>query len=99
MGSLYFEKQPKETFFIAADFSERLAAGETILTATVSAVIAGTTTDVTTTIISSSSISGDNVNVKVKAGSSGSSYKITVLANTSSSSIYELDILMRVVEE
>ena len=99
MSYLYFDKQPSEEFFIAVDFSDRLATGETISSKTVTAINIATGVDATTTIIESSSIDGDNINIKVAAGITGNDYKITILINTSGSNILEEDVVMHVVEE
>jgi len=93
-----FTKQPSETFSVTLDFSKRLGTDETISTRTVTAVINGTSTDSTSTVINSSSISGTVIYVKVKAGTTGTVYKITVSITTSSSNVFEDEILMTVTE-
>ena len=89
-----FTKQPSERFTVSLDFSRRLGSSETISEKTVTATSSGT--DYTSTVIDSSTINGDAVEVKVKAGSDGISYKITVVITTSSDNVFEDEITMTV---
>ena len=94
-----FNKQPSETFPIAIDFSEVLGNAETISLRTVTASIHyGGSGDATSTVIDSSLISLDNVDVTVKGGTSGLTYKITTKITTSLGNISEEDVLMKVME-
>ena len=97
MSNLFFDKQPDEEFFIAVDFSDRLADGETITDKTVTAI--NIATGESAAVVNSSAIDGDNINIKVIGGTTGDDYKITVIVNTSGSNILEEDIIMHVVEE
>jgi len=99
MAKLFFDKQPSEEFFIAIDFSDRLADGETISSKIVTAVNVATGIDTTTVVINSSAIDGDDINIKVKAGTSGEKHKITVQITTSGSNILEEEVIMHVIEE
>ena len=95
-----FFKQSSEQYPIAVDFSEVLATGETITAKDVSAIVfIGTAGTATSTVIASSAISSDNVNVTVKAGTSGLTYKITVKITTSALNVYEEDVLMEVIDK
>lgn len=93
-----FIKQPAETFTIAVDFTDRMATGEALSSATVTAIDSKGATQ-TTTVIASSSVSSPNVLVRVKAGTDGERYKITVTATTSTTEVYEADVIMRVKSE
>jgi len=88
-----FEKSPSEEYSITVDFSEVLGDGETILSKTVTAYLHDR--DVTATVITSSSISGETILIKVKDGTENN-YKTTVEIVTSKSNTYEEDILMKV---
>jgi len=91
-----FTKQPSEIFSVTMDFGKMLASAETISTKTVGATLSGV--DATSTVISSSTISGSTVIVKVKAGVTGNSYKITITITTSDSNVFEDEITMTVTE-
>ena len=91
-----FVKQPSEIFPISIDFSRRLASGETISSKTVTAATGGA--DATATVITSSAINGDSIDITVKAGTDGTVYTITVKVTTSSSNVFEDEITMTVTE-
>jgi hypothetical protein len=93
-----FTKQPSELFTIAVDFTDRMATGEALASAVVTATDS-TGTDRTATVIATYSVSTPNVLVRVKAGTDGTDYKITVVATTATSEVYETDITMRVRAE
>lgn len=93
-----FTKQPSEIFTVTMDFSRRLAESETISTKTVTAIITTTLTDATDTVISSSAIDGTDVDVKVKGGTTGLSYKITIVITTSTGNVFEDEITMTVTD-
>jgi len=99
MANLYFDKQPWEAFFIAVDFSDRLETGETISSVTVTAINIATGADATATVITGSSIDGEDIEIKVKAGTTGDDYKITTKIITSSANSLEEDVIMHVIEE
>lgn len=93
-----FTKQPSELFTIAIDFTDRMATGETLASAVVTAAtVAGV--DATATVIVSSSVSSPNVLVRVQAGTDGVDYKITAVATTATAEVYEADVVMRVRSE
>jgi len=91
-------KQPSEIFSFNMDFGKMLASTETISTRTVTAVISGTSTDATSTVIDSSAISSSIIQVKVKAGATGTSYKITIKITTSTGNVFEDEVTMTVTE-
>lgn len=91
-----FLKQPSEEFTIALDFSGDLETGETIASKTVTASDLADSSDQTATIIVSSSIDGSRVRVRVRAGTNGHDYKITAVATTNLSQVYEHEVIMRV---
>ena len=88
-----FIKQPDEEYPIVVDFSAVLGDGETISTKTVTATLSDVSA--TTTVIDSSSISGDTIILTVKGGTENN-YKITVKITTSLGNVYEKDVLMNV---
>lgn len=98
----YFIKQTDEKFPIAADFSDVLATGETIVAET-SEVIAYDSgdNDVSSTILveDSKSVLESLLLAKVRAGVDGKKYKVTFKAMTSNNNIYELDIFMIIKNE
>ena len=98
----YFIKQTDEIFPIAADFSDVLATGETIVKES-SEVIAydSKDEDVSATILvsDSKSVLESLLLAKIQAGTDGKKYKITFKAATSNSNIYELDIFMIIKNE
>jgi len=92
-----FIKQPNEKYPISIDYSAVLNESETISSREVIGYLGDT--DVTAIIIDSSSISGDDILVVVKAGDAGNTYKITVRATTSDGNVYEKDVEMYVNED
>lgn len=91
-----FTKQPSEKFTINISYVNNIS-DETISSATVTAYL--NDSDVTSTIIHSTSYDDDSVNIIVKAGTAGKNYKITSVVTTTSSNIFEKDVQMRVREE
>jgi molybdenum cofactor biosynthesis enzyme len=94
-----FTKQPSELFTIAVDFTDRMATGEALATAVVTATDSAGADKTSTVIHASPSVSSPNVLVRVKAGTDGVDYKITVVATTATSEVYEADVTMRVRAE
>jgi hypothetical protein len=92
-----FSKQPNELFEFSCDFSNNLSSGETINGYTVTASHLGE--DATSTVIDSNRKDDDNVYVKVKAGTDGYDYKITVEATTSTGNVFETEVTMKVRDE
>lgn len=90
-----FSKQPSENYVIALDISERLPSGASIISSTVSAAnyIAGIMDNsVIDTLLAV--IVGTQAKVRVKAGSTGTTYKITFTLTLSDGSVLEEDVLM-----
>lgn len=102
MATDEFIKQTSEKFTIQADFSNALDTGETITLASSSVVAEDSNgDDVSDTILvpGSKSVDSQYLKIKVQAGSeSYSPYKITFLALTSLSNIYEKDAFMVIIE-
>jgi len=97
-----FTKQPSETFTIQASFVNVLDTGETITLGN-STVIAkdNADVDVTDTVIfaGSKTVSGVYLKAKVQGGTEAASpYKITFLASTDLSNVYEIDVLMTILD-
>ena len=98
-----FQKQSYEEFSIEVKFDKQMASSETITTQTATATLNGV--DVSSTIIASSSISGQSVIVGIKGGINGNDYKITTKIVTDAAlpdgtyAKYESDIIMAVREE
>lgn len=94
-----FEKQPSEKFWFAIEFSGRLPAGLTISSAASAAVNNATNADAKATVIDGADpvVDGTIVKFKVKAGTHGVDYKITITATLSDGfSTLEEDVLMQV---
>ena len=100
-----FEKQPSERYTVLLDFIKRLKTGEEIQSKEVVATYSGN--DASDDVLDGSEINTDKdgINVGVKAGLTGRSYKITGKATTnlltpdSNPYIHEGDITMSVIEE
>lgn len=93
-----FTKQPSEEFTIAIDFTGRMATGETLDSAVVTAADSAGT-DATAAVIESSSVSSPHVLVRIKGGQDGQDYRVTVVATTATTEVYEADVTMRVRDE
>jgi hypothetical protein len=92
-----FFKQPDEKYPISMDYTDALNATETISSVSVKAYTTyGAITDVSTTLIDTTSIEGNICNAVVKAGTTGAKYKITFKATTDEGNIYEEDVWMKV---
>lgn len=94
-------KQPAEQFPVAVEFFGKLPPqGQTISTATATAIKVSDSSDATSTVIQSGSIviSGTQVQFGVKGGVTATDYKVTVTATLSDNSILEEDFLLDVDE-
>ncbi|MBN1254010.1 MAG: hypothetical protein JXA50_01885 [Deltaproteobacteria bacterium] len=89
-----YTKQPWEEETIKIDFTERLAAGDSLSSALVT--IWEGTTEKTTEMIGSSSVENPYVIVKLKAGEDGINYSLRVRATTSNGGKYEEDLVVRI---
>ena len=93
-----FTKQPSEIFSINMDFGKNMTSAETISSRTVTAIKTSDSSDATATVIDSSTISGTIIQVKVKAGTTALSYKITIKITTSTGNVWEDEVTMTVTE-
>lgn len=85
-------KQPREVIDFDISYTAALTPrADTLATKTVEVAPAGLT-------ITSSTIIGDKIKVIVSAGSTGVTYKVTVLATTTGTLVYEDEITV-IVEE
>lgn len=91
-----FEKQSSEEFTISIDFTNNLADSEDIASIDVKAYF--NTTDVTSTVIKSTTFDDDIVFIKVENGINKRNYKITAIITTTDSNVFEHDVIMKVVE-
>lgn len=94
-----FQKQSSEQFTIEIDFSRVLSDSETISSYTLSAINNNTGDDVKTAIVDSDTKDTESVYITVKAGTTGSKYKVTVVITTSSSNIFEKDVIMEILDQ
>lgn len=97
-----FQKQPAETFKISVDFDESLNTGESISAgnSSVSAVnLAAGAADTSVYDSESLQVSGTILIVRVQAGTTDISYKITITAVTDAGNTFEKDIIMIVEDE
>lgn len=93
-----FIKQPSEKIPVTMDFTNTMDGTEAISTTSVKAYEYDSETDVSATLIGSSSTSGSTVISVVQAGTNQNKYKITFKITTDSGNIYEEDVFMRVIE-
>jgi hypothetical protein len=95
-------KQPSEKYTIPLEYYGKLPppATLTLISSTASAVINGTNTNASSTVLQSTTclISGTQAWVGVKGGSDGVTYKITITTTLSDGSILEDDFLLAVVD-
>lgn len=100
MNKKNFHKQPSEIERIGVDFSDRLASGESVVSATYKIIDLSDNSDVTATmkVTGSEQISdedGDTVNestsIEVQAGTDGKDYKLTIKATTNQGHVLEED--------
>lgn len=101
MSRVIFEaKLDGETVTEIFDFTSRLAAGETISTAIVSAItFSGTDATPSAIVTGSATISGQKVTQRITAGTEGVTYLLVCTITTSASQTLELSGYLAVVEE
>ena len=96
------KKQPWDEYFVAFDFTNLLNTGDTIHTATISAINISTGADATSTVttVANQSIVSPKVFVWVKGGVTATNYKITckIVTHATPPEQYELDAKLPVVE-
>jgi len=103
LGNYQFLKQPGEQFPVIGDFTDILDTNETIDVNSSSATVTDENNqDVTSTMTVANSLkidsNGKKLQITVKGGSDGKSYKVTLRAATSDNNIYEMDFKMNVQE-
>jgi hypothetical protein len=92
--NIYY-KQPWEEETIEVDFTNRLAAGDS-LSPVATVTIWDGATDMTTDMITSTTVVSPKVLIRVKGGTSGATYKMRIRAVTSNGEKYEEDLSVRV---
>ena len=85
-------KQPAEKEYITINFTDRLDAGETISSATVTAILLSDSSSSTATVITGSGVVDTRVYFYVQAGTAGQKHQVTVLAATSNAQVLEEDL-------
>ena len=103
LGTYQAFKQPSEVITLRADFSKELDSGDTIdVNASTATATDANGTDVSSSMIVSGSLKTDSSNkkleVQVKGGTDKEQYKITLLAVTTNSNKYEVDVKLFVNE-
>lgn len=100
MATTIGSKQPYEEYYITFDFTNYLGATETISSAAVAAKDESDGSDKTATVTTAGlQVNGSKtVNVWVKAGTSGSKYRVECKMVGNAGSKYELDAILPVVE-
>jgi len=99
-----FSKQPYEEYTIKVEFGKQMDSTELITDSTVLATLS-TEGDSTTTIVAGTKNYSDYVNVGVKGGVNGNSYKITTRIVTDKQlpdatyNKFESDVILTIVEE
>lgn len=93
-------KQPAEKFYAGVDFGEVLEDGETINAGSSTVTALDGSTDVTSTLIESGSlsVSGGTLSARLQNGTAGTKYKVTFQAATSLGNLFEKDIRVTVQE-
>lgn len=101
MADYFGAKQPYEEYFIQFDFSNDLGSSEEIDTINVSAVDMSDDSDVTGTLTDATQQANTTtaVNVWIRAGTSGSEYKVTCKIVGNAGSKYELEGILPVIEK
>ncbi len=91
-------KQAYEAYYISFVFTDAMATGESVSSATVTAADMADASDVSLTLLDSTkqSISGQIVYVWVRAGTDAHTYRITCKVQSSTSEKYELEAILPV---
>jgi len=91
-------KQPDEQVTYAFEFKNRLAFGAALSSGTISATDTSDSSDVTGTLLSSSSvtISGTQARFRVIAGTAGRTYRITGQITLDNGDLLEEDVLFAI---
>ena len=94
---LTFTKQPSETYTIGVPFAGKLPTGATVVSGTVVATDpAGADVSVTVLQSGTATIVANEARFRVKAGTHGTRYRITLVVTLDSSDVLEEDIDMTV---
>lgn len=91
-------KQSYEEYFVTFDFFRLISSDEILSAAVVVTDSTGAVVTDTLTEAVKQSISGSQVNVFVKAGTSGSTYKITCKIVTETTEQYEMEAYLPVLD-
>jgi hypothetical protein len=98
LGRVSPAKQPSETFIVAIDFVRELDAGETITIQAVTSKKLADGSDSSGTFLTSPSISGSKILVRVQGGATGDMHRVQMRATTSNANVYEHEIDVPVEE-
>ena len=102
MDPKHHEKQSYEKHRVKIDFSgdDRIISGDSLNAATLSVkAFDDDETDVSSTIIASSSVSGNYVYVWLQAGTDGEDYDIRVRIDTTLGEKLEDDLILQVIDK
>lgn len=91
-------KQSYEEIRITVDFSEVMATAESPSTATVTVTEKGSTTDLSSAMAGTATVSGDTVYALIKAGETGKTYVASFRCVTDGTPVqkFEADVLVKV---
>lgn len=92
-----FEKQSNEKYAISIDFSNTLETTETIASFTLSVTDELGQSVTTSDVVDSSSNDNDSVEIVVKDGTNGKTYKLTAVTTSSLGYVYEEDVYMEII--
>lgn len=97
----FFVKLPVEQYDVAIDYADRLPAGRTISSATLTAKKLSDGSDVTALVLQSAtgSVIGNQVAMKVKSGVDGEQYRIIVPASLDNGDLLQDDLTMAVIQQ
>jgi hypothetical protein len=82
-------KTPAEQFRIAWNFVDDLAAGDTVLSQTITAIKVSDASDASATFLDTPLVASPEVSVTVKAGSAGEDYDVVIRATTATGEVFE----------
>jgi len=103
IGNYQIKKQPSEVITLRGNFGEVLEEGENIdINNSTVTVYDSNNQDVTSTMLVSNSVKTDPTNTKlqcrIKSGTDGQRYKVSLIAVTSEGNAYEMDVFMDIIE-
>jgi len=91
-----FDKRPNDEFTVSYDFTNRLEAGDSIASRSVTATKISDGTAATTDVIEGTLITSPKVLIGVKGGVKGQLYRIMVDIVTTNTFQYQAEVLMRI---